>query len=120
MDEKEQKILQKHLARFIIEDVFNAVTKDDLLRIERSSDPRIGEKWYHKGQEIPEGNRKVMKEEAEALQKSVLWKILKAELLYWAHKKGNIEAVTTDDIIAAKLMQYTVDVIESKLKDMKR
>lgn len=108
----EQKILQKHLARFLITDVFNTVTEDDILRIKSLNT------WEHKGKELTEGQVKALRSEAEMFSKSGLWKILKSELLWLAHQSGYVKSKTEEDQVAAKLLEYLVDVIDTKLNKM--
>lgn len=110
--ESEQKILQKHLARFLIDEVFNTITEEDILKIKA---PNV---WEHKGRLLSEGQVKALQQEAGKFRDSGLWKILQAELLWLAHKKGYVEAKTENDIIAGKLIEYITDVIDSRLKQM--
>lgn len=116
----DKEILQKNLHRFLVNDVFNAVTEDELLRIKRSNRPDQSDVWYHKGEELPTANIEVLKAAAGDFQKGPLWKILKKELRYWAHQKGNAQAISTEDLISSKIMLYMVDVIDSKLNEMSR
>jgi len=115
----EQEILQKNLIQFLVKDVFNTVSEDDLLRIERSSDPRKSDQWFHKGEVIPEAQVKILKAQAQTHKESLLWKILRDELLYQSYEKGFIKSKTEADIITGKLLKYLVDVIDSKLEAMR-
>lgn len=118
MDANETHILQKHLARFIIEDVFNTISEDDLLRIERSGNPTKPDVWHYKNNPLPQGSVDLLKKQSEHFVNSELWKILRDELRWHAHQKGLVKSSTAEDIIASKIMLYVIDVIDSKLKSM--
>lgn len=108
----EQNILQKHLARFLIDEVFNTITVDDILKIKA---PNV---WTHRGKSLTEGQVNALRSEATSFKESGLWKILKAELLYLAHQSGYVKSKTAEDQVAAKLLEYLVDVVQTKLDKM--
>lgn len=113
MQEKnEQAILQKHLARFLIGEVFNTISEEDILKIKA---PNV---WTHKGKDLTEGQVNALRLEATSFNNSGLWRILKAELIYLAHQSGYVKSKTTEDQIAAKLLEYLVDVVQTKLDKM--
>jgi hypothetical protein len=108
----EQHILQKNLAQFLIKDVFNTITEDDILKIKS---PEI---WYCKGKELTPGQVKALRSEADSFYNSGLWKILRSELLWHAHQNGYVKSKTEADQIAGKLLEYLTNVVDSKLKIM--
>lgn len=112
LDGTEQKILQKHLAQFLISDVFNTITEDDILKVKATN------VWEHKGKLLTEGQVKALQNEATSFRESGLWKILKAELLWLAHKNGYVKSKTEADQIAGKMLEYLCDVVDTKLKIM--
>jgi len=114
----EKKILQKHLARFLIDDVFNLISEDDLIRIERSNNPAHGDVWHYKGDKLTQAQVKMLRSQSKSFAESELWKILKGELQRNAQQKGLVKSVTSEDIVASKLLLYIVDIIDSKLKSM--
>jgi hypothetical protein len=118
MDGNEQKILQKHLAQFLVKDVFNLVTEDDILRVQRSSNPMKPDIWYHNGRPLQTAQVKLLQEQAKSFAQSELWKILKSELLHIAHKNGFEKATSEADMVTNKALVYLVDVIDSKLKSI--
>ncbi len=118
MDSSERHILQKHLARFIIEDVFNTISEDDILRIERSGTPTKSDVWHYKGDALQQAQVNLLKKQAASFADSELWKILSTELRYHALQKGLVKSQTAEDIIASKVLMYLTDVIDSKLKSM--
>lgn len=118
MDKNETHILQKHLARFLIDDVFNTITEDDVLRIERSGTPTKADVWHYKGAALTQAQVNLLKKQSASFVESELWKILNSELRWHALQKGLVKSQTAEDIIASKVLVYLVDVIDSKLKSM--
>lgn len=118
MDSSEHKILQKHLARFLIDDVFNTISEDDILRIVRSGNPTKSDVWHYKGDALQQAQVDLLKKQAASFRESELWKILSTELRYQALQKGLVQSQTTEDILSSKLLLYLTDVIDSKLKSM--
>lgn len=118
INESEQKILQKNLARFLIEDVFNTITEDDLIRIERSNSPTQADVWHYKGDALKKEQVELLKVQAKSFAQSELWKLLKTELQYLAQQKGLVKSTTAEDIVASKMLLYVTDIIDSKIKSM--
>ncbi len=108
----EQEILQKHLAKFLISEVFNTISEEDILKV---SAPGV---WTHKGRKLTDGQIKALKAEAKVFHESALWLILKSELLYLAQDRGYVKSKTEADQIAGKMLQYLTDIVDSKLKRM--
>jgi len=120
----EKNILQRNLAKFIISDVFNLITEDDVLRINIEkqilSNGREQEKktWLHKGKELSPEQVKVLRVEAQSFLKSNLWQILRNELLYHAQTNTLNKSTTDTDLISGKMLMYFIEVIEKRLDRM--
>lgn len=114
----EKAILQRNLVQFLVKDVFNTITEEDILRIERSKNPLQRDKWFYKGQELPAANVELLQKQAESLRESELWKLLKSELRWHAQEKGLFKSQTPEDQIASKLLIYLTDILDSKLNSM--
>lgn len=114
----EKAILQRNLVQFLVKDVFNTITEDDILRIERTETPLQKDKWFYKGQQLPPANVELLQTQAQSLKESELWKLLKHELLWHAQEKGLYKSQTPEDQIASKLLIYFTDIIDSKLNSM--
>lgn len=112
MAQTDQEILQKNLVQFLVKDVFNTISEEDILKVLA---PNV---WEHRGKKLTEGQVKALRAEATAFSESGLWKILKAELLWHAHEKGFRKSKTEGDQIAGKLLEYFTDIVESRLKKM--
>ncbi len=112
MDAKEQEVLQKHLAQFLIKDVFNTITEEDVLKIKA---PNV---WEWKARALKPEMIATLQSEAEHFAGGMLWQILKAELLWHAQQSGWIKSKTEADQVASKMLKYLTEVIDSKLKRM--
>lgn len=118
MDTNERHILQKHLARFLIADVFNTISESDVLRIERSGNPTKSDVWHYKGEALTQAQVELLKKQATSFIDSELWRILSTELRYLALQRGLVKSQTAEDILSSKVLLYLTDVVDSKLRSM--
>ncbi len=112
MVDTEQEILQKHLVQFLVRDVFNTITIDDILRIKA---PNV---WEWKGKPLSPEAVVQLREQAGAFQKSLLWQVLKSELQWHSVKSLLEEGKSAADIRAAQLLGYLTSVVDKKLEKM--
>jgi hypothetical protein len=112
MDTSEQNILQKNLARFIIDDVFNLPEEKDILAI------HTPQKWVYQDRELIEAEVVQLRGQAERLLESELWKILKNGLRHDAITRGVTKSQTEGDQIASKVELYLIQTVENLLKHM--
>lgn len=112
MESVEQRILQRHLAQFLVSDVFNTITDEDILKIKA---PNV---WFHKGAELTSSQVNALRGEAQAILSTQTWKILMNELRWHAQKRTLEKSQTEQDLIAAKLLTYLTDILESRLEKM--
>jgi len=110
MIESEQVILQRRMAKFLVNDVFNTISEDDVFN-------KINGKWTYKGNEMTQGQIDAIKKEAKNISKTGAYAMLIDEVRYHA-RKGLERAETEQDIISAKLLSYFCDVCVSKLKKL--
>lgn len=106
----DKKVLQKNLHKFLVADVFNLITEDDIIR-------KRGDKFYQKDRELTEGEVSNLKKEAEIIKQTKLWKLLISELKYHAQYKGTIQSESEEDLIAVKQLVYLVQTIEKFIKN---
>ncbi len=111
MDKSEQEILQRRMAQFLVTDVFNTISEQDVLKELPNG------QWSHKGQPLVQGQIDLLKREAKSFSKMNLCELLSAELR-WHARVGLNEAKTEADIISAKLLSYFVDVFFSKIRKL--
>lgn len=102
------------MINFLAKHLYRTITERDLLRQNKSGRLFIGDKMLNREQE------ENIREEAERLQNSVLWKLLVLDVKHNALQKTLHKAETIDDVIAGKLMLYIIDVIETRLSSLKR
>lgn len=106
----EQQILQKHLASFLIHDVFNQLSEDDILDISKSGEWSIGSRVLTNPEVLE------LKAQATKLLESKLWRLLSGEITKQAHEAILKKAGTESDLIGGKIMMFNLFVIESVLK----
>lgn len=112
MTDAEQEVLQKHLMKFMVREVFATITVDDILRIKA---PNV---WEWKGKEVPAETVVQLQTQAKAFSESLLWKMLKAELQWHAAKNLLEDGKTSADVRAAQLLGYLTTILDTKLKKM--
>lgn len=112
MNNSEQTVLQNHLARFIIDEVFNLPEEKDLLHIKTPT------KWVYRDMELNQAQIIQLRGEAERLLNSELWKIISNALKQDAINRGVYKSVTEADMIASKAELYFLQTIENLLKHM--
>ena len=86
---------------------FETFSSDDVLR---------GNRW--KGQVMPNEFLGALKEEAVTLKHSQLWKVLKAELQWFAVKSLMEKGVDGEDIRIVRIFGNVVQVIDAKLEEL--
>lgn len=107
MNTSEQNILQKNLSQFLIKDVFNAIEEEDILR-----------DWNYKGSKLTDVQIANLRSQAKSFGDSMLWKILKNELLWQGQQRGFVKSQTEADQIAGKLLIFLTNEIDKKLQSM--
>lgn len=112
MDQSEQQILQRNLARFLIDDVFNLPEEKDLLKIATPT------QWVYHDRELTLAEITQLRGQAERLLESELWKVIKNALRQDAISRGVLKSQTEGDQIASKVELYLIQTIETLLKHM--
>lgn len=109
MENSEKKILQKNLMKFLIEDVFNAVSDEDVLQIK-------GTEWMYKGRPLTESEARTLKEEANIISQMRLWKVMQDEIVWHAQNAIVLKSKGEDDLIAGKMLLYWNDLMKNVIK----
>lgn len=104
--EDKHKILTKTVSH-----LFKTIGDNDILKYEK------GLYWY-KGRELTEHEVKQIKSEAELFEKFFLYEVLNAEVKHHTARKMFYLSQTVDDLIAGKLIEYTWDIIKTKVKTL--
>lgn len=92
--------------------LFNTVGKEDILKVQ-------DKKMYFQGRELDENGVHQLVEEAKFFKTSKLYKVLQAELRYQANKRMFLDSSTIEDLIAGKILLLYIDIIETRLKELK-
>ena len=111
LEPSEQTVLQRNLSRFLVGDVFNTITEDDILKIK-------GKDWFLDGRKLSTSEVLTIQNEARVLKQMQLWKLLNNRKKKLAQDRLVLESKTEGDLIAGKMMMYLIDVDESLLKSM--
>jgi len=109
-----KKFFQKLLINFIVKNLFNGITEDDILRIVSR------EVVFYKGKKLPQEDVERIKNEAERFIKSPLWRYLHDEVRYQANLRMFNKSQTVDDILAGKMALWVLEVIRKKLNVLRQ
>lgn len=91
--------------------LFNGVTERDIIRV-------IHNKVIYKGNILSDEQKHGIIEGAKTLQSLDVWKILCDEMRFAANKKIYHDSKDTTDIIAGKMVLWTVEVMEKKINSL--
>ncbi|MFQ5976316.1 MAG: hypothetical protein ACE5J5_08390 [Candidatus Hydrothermarchaeales archaeon] len=96
------------------------VDENDILQIERLNTipPRI--RILHKGRELDRETIDYLRDNAKTFENSTLWKILSNEVKYQANQRMYYKGENADDILAGRLMNYILDIIQKKINQIKK
>lgn len=95
-----------------IEQLFNTIGRNDILRQE-------GGVWFWEDKPLNKQQVNALKKEFQAIQNTFAFKVLERDILYQAQKKKD-EAVTLMQLESAKLLQFTWDIIKTRLNQMRK
>lgn len=106
-EEERQEILS-----LAIEQLFNTIGRNDILRQE-------GDIWFWEDKPLNKQQMQALKKEFQAIQNTFAFKVLERDILYQAQKKKDA-AVTLMQLESAKLLQFTWDIIKTRLNEMRQ
>lgn len=106
--------LRKKCINFLARHLFDTIIEEDLLRRNGRGHLEI------RGVELPREKEDLLKEQATALLNSTLWTYIKTDVKHHAIQKTLHQSQTMDDVISGKLMLYLIDVIETRLDNLRR
>lgn len=95
----------------IAKDLFNDVSEKDILRYVRG-------KFYFNGKVLTEAQQKDIILQAQALLKSDLFLLLMREMVYEGNKKIYHDSKDLQDLLAGKMVLWTVDVLKKKVENI--
>lgn len=104
--------LQKRWIRFLVKDLFNTISDDNILKI-------VSEKEvYYRKKLLNAEQLGTIKQEAKDFSGSLIWKLIKNEAKYSANLRMYEKGISDEDILAGKLVLYTIEIFDRKLNDI--
>jgi hypothetical protein len=100
--------IKPELANLLFRHLFNGVTEDEVLSV-------VGKDFYYCGKILSNEQKRGIIEEAKMINASTLWKFLLNEMKYSANDKIFNKSTTPDDIIAGKMVLWTLEIMEKKI-----
>lgn len=97
----------------ITKDLFTVKTKRDIIRLE-------GRDLVYKGNILTDSEKKSIISQAETIKKLELWNILQDELKYLSCEKMYYDSKTEEDILFAKAILWTIDILEKKVENLSK
>lgn len=92
--------------------IFNTIGSDDILK------PMPGGQWMFEDRPLTKSQVDLIMFEAVQLDKMLLWKVLKKDILYNANKKMYLLAENDLQVVTAKFWLYTFDTMTTRLKSI--
>ena len=108
---KVRDYIRERILTIKVSHLYNTVGEDDILK-------RIGTSWTVAGKPITAQRYQQLANEADVFLNSQLWEYLKKDIQYRANEKMFIKSKSEMDLVAGKLWLYTLDTIETKLKNL--
>jgi hypothetical protein len=105
---------QKKFINWLIRDLFNFVSEEDILRIDE-----FGNVFY-KNRKLDSDMVSSLKESAEGFSDSTMWKIVSSELRYQANRRMLEKSQSVDDILVGKAALWVLQIMEDKIDDLSK
>lgn len=107
---RKKELKERHvILTLAVKKLFNTISADDILK------PVTGGAWMYAGKTLSKGQIELLVAEAAQLEKMLLWKVLKTDILYQANRKMYLLAENTEHVITAKFWLYTFDVMKTRI-----
>ena len=91
--------------------LFNTISSEDILKQNEDGS------WMLEGKPLTQLEVKSLKSEAQAIQNTRLWKVLDKDVKYHCNQKMRA-ATTILELESAKVIEYTWDILKTRLKKM--
>ena len=105
--------MTKNKINYITKALYNDVNKEDILTLKEN-------KLFLKGLPITEETKKSLASQAKTIQTFDIYKLLMDEMRVSANKKLYYDSRTEYDILFAKAILWTIDVLEKKLANISK
>lgn len=106
--------LRKKLINLLVKRLFNGLTEDDVLKV------RGKNVILYKGFKLKPEKIESIKVDAKTFRDSVIWKLLSDDMKYVANKRMFEVSESMDDMMAGKMVLYTIDLINKKLDNLSK
>lgn len=103
-----KKLGERDVLTELVKDLYNTVSEKDILQNDSGQ-------WIYQGKKISEGVRQAIISDAHTILNSVLWNILLDEIRCESNRRMFLKSKTEHDLIAGKVMLYTLDLLNTKL-----
>ena len=97
--------LQKRFIRFLVKDLFNAVSDEDILQIKGPNS------WWMRGKRLDIQRIERLREQALYIKNSTLWKLMIQEIKYQSNLRMFERSNSPDDMLAGKTMLYNLQYV---------
>lgn len=105
----ELELVERHkVLTMAVRKGFSSITEDDILQVK-------GVNIYFKGKKISDETLKLLKAEATTFSTSKLWEVLRTDIEYQANSRMFFTSQTEFDLIAGKMVLFTLDIIKTVL-----
>lgn len=109
-----KKWLQKKFINYIVKDLFNGLTEKDILV--QTEDNGI----MFKGKKLDNSDVASLYRDAENIKKSTMWKLLTNDAKYQANKRMFEKSNSVEDMMAGKLMLYSIEILDNTLRKLSK
>lgn len=97
-----------------VKHLFNTISVEDLLKENPDGTLRF------ENRVLTPAHKKDLQEQAKILEDLLLWRVLKKDLQYQLNKKMYLESEITADVMWGKLLLYMWEVIETRVKNLRK
>ena len=115
--------LQKQLINILVKKLFNTIDVEDIITTAKTEDSFGKVKIsgvYVRGRKLDQSEIDALREGAETIDGSAIWKLIENEVKYNANLRMYFNGKTDDDILMGKCCLYVLDIINGVLKSIKK
>ena len=105
-----KRYLQQKLIKFLVNHLYYALTEEDILQIKARG------VIMYKGRTLNNEEKEKLVKDARQFKNSVIWKMLKDEVVYESQKRMFRKSESINDIYAGKLMLHSIDVLDKSIE----
>jgi hypothetical protein len=106
------KKFKVRIINYLIKHLLHALNEEDVLVVS-------GKDFLYKKRKLTTDEVLSLKDEATSFENSILWKLIRNDIKWSAQERMGNKAVTTDDIVFGKAMLYSINLINTFIKNIK-